>query len=160
MYLGEQLINPTEARLRLSARPGVKGIVIDTRPNTRIQLMLDACNLMRPMAESGRVRVLAVTAAERQALPPGVPTASEAGLPGFVASSWHGFVAPAATPPAIVARLEEAVGAAPREPEPAQALAARGATVRFRDAAAFRAFIAAGRRRWTAVTREAGVTVD
>lgn len=126
----------------------------------RIQLMLDAYNLMRPMVEAGKVRVLAVTAAERQPLLPNVPTAGEAGLPGFVAASWHGFVAPAATPMPIIARLDRAVGEALREPELAKAIGDQGATVRYRSAAEFRDYIAAERARWTGVIREAGITVD
>jgi tripartite-type tricarboxylate transporter receptor subunit TctC len=126
----------------------------------RIDLMLDAYNLMRPMVEAGKVRVLAVTAAEPQALLPEVPTAGEAGMPGFVAASWHAFVAPAATPPAVVRRVGEAVGTILRETELRRSLAAQGATVRHRDAAELKAYMAAERQRWTAVIKEAGITVD
>ena len=122
--------------------------------------MLDAYDLMRPMVESGRVRVLAVTAAERQALLPEVPTTGEAGMPGFVASSWHAFVAPAAAPPAVARRVEEAVGRVLRETDLSQSLAAQGATVRCRNAAELEAYMAAERERWTAVIKEAGFTVD
>ena len=121
--------------------------------------MLDAYDLMRPMVESGRVRVLAVTGAERQALLPEVPTTGEAGMPGFVASSWHAFVAQAAAPPAVVRRVE-AVGRVLRETDLPQSLAAQGATVRCRNAAELEAYMAAERERWTAVIKEAGIAVD
>ncbi|HYG44018.1 MAG TPA: tripartite tricarboxylate transporter substrate binding protein [Bordetella sp.] len=61
---------------------------------------------------AGRLRALAVAAKERLALLPDVPTAAEAGLPGYEEAVWWGLVAPASTPPAIVARLNREVRAA------------------------------------------------
>ena len=58
-----------------------------------------------PQMKSGKVRILAVASQQRLPQLPDVPTASEAGLPGFEVSSWFGVVAPAKTPPAIVERL-------------------------------------------------------
>ncbi len=126
----------------------------------RVQLLLDGYSLMRGAVESGRARVLAVAAAERQAILPGVPTTAEAGLPGFEAGSWHALVAPAGTPPPVLARLEEAVRWSLAETDLPQAFAQQGVVARFRDAAATRAFIAAERERWTRVVREAGITVE
>ena len=70
----------------------------------RIQLLLDGYSLMRGAVESGRARVLAVAATERQAILPQVPTTAEAGLPGFEAGSWHALMAPAGTPAEAIAR--------------------------------------------------------
>ena len=106
------------------------------------------------------MRVLAVTSAERQALPPDVPTTGQAGMPGFVAARWHDFVAPPATPPAVVRRLEEAVGHVLRETDLPPSLGTQGATVRHRNAAELKGYMAAGRERWTAAIEEAGITVD
>jgi tripartite-type tricarboxylate transporter receptor subunit TctC len=58
-----------------------------------------------PHIQSGKVRALAVTSAQRSAALPNVPTMQEAGVPGFDVSSWQAMYAPAGTPPAIVARL-------------------------------------------------------
>jgi tripartite-type tricarboxylate transporter receptor subunit TctC len=58
-----------------------------------------------PQIEAGKLRPLAVAAKSRMALLPDLPTAAEAGVPGYEASSWFGVAAPAGTPPAIVNRL-------------------------------------------------------
>ena len=55
-----------------------------------------------PHIEAGKLRALAVAAKQRMALLPDLPTAAEAGVPNYEASSWFGVVAPAGTPPAIV----------------------------------------------------------
>ena len=126
----------------------------------RIQLLLDGYSLMRGAVEGGRVRLLAVAARERQAILPAVPTTAEAGLPGFEAGSWHALVAPAGTPPAVLARLEAAVAWALAETDLPAAFAGQGVAARFRDAAETRRFIAAERDRWGAVIREAGITLE
>jgi tripartite-type tricarboxylate transporter receptor subunit TctC len=54
---------------------------------------------------AGKLKALAVTSAKRAAIAPQLPTMAEAGLPGFEAQSWYGFLAPAGTPPAIVDQL-------------------------------------------------------
>ena len=81
-------------------------------------------------------------------------------MPGFVAASWHAFVAPAATPPAVVRRVEESVGHVLRATDLPQSIAAQGATVRYRDAVELKAYMTAERERWTAVIKKAGITVD
>jgi len=126
----------------------------------RVQMLIDGYSLMRAVVEGGKARVLAVAAAERQEILPQVPTTAEAGLPGFVAGSWHALVAPAGTPPAVLRRLEEAVAWALRETDLPQAFAGQGVAARFRNAAETRAFIAAERERWGRVVREAGITLD
>ena len=63
-------------------------------------------------ADAGKVRILAVTSAQRDPRLPDVPTAVEAGLKGFELASWVGLLAPAATPPATVARINAALNTA------------------------------------------------
>jgi tripartite-type tricarboxylate transporter receptor subunit TctC len=126
----------------------------------RIQLLLDGYSLMRGAVESGRVRVLAVAAGERQPILPAVPTTAEAGLPGFEAGSWHALVAPAGTPAPVLRRLEAAVAWALRETDLPQAFAQQGVAVRYRTAAETHAFIAEERERWGKVVREAGITLE
>ena len=69
------------------------------------QLMFATSASVVPYIKSGRLRALAVTTAQRSVLMPDLPTVSEAGVPGFEATTWHGVVVPAATPAALVARL-------------------------------------------------------
>ena len=66
--------------------------------------------------EGGRVRALAVTTLRRTQVLPDVPTMDEAGLKGFDASTWHGLVAPAGTPPQVIATLHDAAVKALHDP--------------------------------------------
>jgi tripartite-type tricarboxylate transporter receptor subunit TctC len=68
----------------------------------------------------GKLKALAVTSKERFPVFPNVPTADEQGLKGFDVTGWFGIAAPAATPPAIVAKLNEAVVKALNDPEVAR----------------------------------------
>lgn len=79
-----------------------------------------------PLARAGKLKVLAVMSAERSAVLPGVPTVAESGYPGFEASVWYGFVAPAGLPKPIIAKLHDAVQKAIASPEVRDQLAAAG----------------------------------
>ena len=69
------------------------------------QLLFSSYATMAAMAEGGRLRILAVTSAERTAAAPNLPTAAESGLPGFVFDEWYAVYAPAKTPRPIIDRL-------------------------------------------------------
>ncbi len=126
----------------------------------RVQLIIDGYSLMRSAVEAGRVRVLAVTAAQRQALLPEIPTANEAGLPGFEAGSWHMLVAPRGTPQPALDRLEGALRGALAEPALVEAMAQQGVVARFRGQRDAAAFLTVERERWTRVIREANITAE
>jgi tripartite-type tricarboxylate transporter receptor subunit TctC len=66
-------------------------------------------NLAEVIPQASKLKILAVSGATRAAALPDVPTVAESGYPGFKAATWNGLVAPAATPPAIIARLAEAM---------------------------------------------------
>src|SRR5439155_6532941 len=67
-----------------------------------------------PYMGAGKLRALAVAAKQRLPLLPDVPTAAEAGVPNYEASSWFGIVAPAGTPAPVVERLHKEIAAAVR----------------------------------------------
>jgi tripartite-type tricarboxylate transporter receptor subunit TctC len=69
------------------------------------QLMFGSLGSTLPFVKSGRLRALAVTSVKRSAAIPEMPTIAESGYPGFDAITWHGLLAPAGTPPAIIERL-------------------------------------------------------
>ena len=79
-----------------------------------------------PHVKSDSVRALATTGARRSSVLPDVPTAIEAGVAGFEASTWFGFYAPAGTPRDIVARLNSEIGAILANPAVRQKLAGLG----------------------------------
>jgi tripartite-type tricarboxylate transporter receptor subunit TctC len=86
-----------------------------------------------------------------------VPTLSEAGLTGYEASLWFGIVAPAATPPAIVARLNREIVAALAAPEAKQALSQQGVDARASTPEAFGARIRDEIVKWREVIAKAGI---
>jgi len=80
-----------------------------------------------PFIEAGTLRALGVTTAARSSRLPEVPTLAEAGLPGFETTAWFGALAPAGTPPEILARLHRAVADAVASPDMRQTLERLGA---------------------------------
>lgn len=126
----------------------------------RVHIMIDAFNLSRGAVEAGRVRVIATTGRERMPALPDVPTVAEQGLPDFVAIGWQGLVAPAATPAAIRARLEQAVEWAMRETDLPQTYLGQGSLPHFAGAAAFRRLIEEERTLWARVVREGNIQPD
>lgn len=113
-----------------------------------------------PMARAGTLRCLAATSPERLALLPDVPTVAETIKPGFEALQWFGIIAPARTPPEIVARLNAVVNEAVVTPEVRQRLADEGAEPDPRTPAAFRALIAAEIERWGGLIRRQNIRAD
>jgi tripartite-type tricarboxylate transporter receptor subunit TctC len=108
----------------------------------------------------GRLRPLAVAATRRMALLPDLPTAAEAGLPHYEASSWFGIVAPAATPAPVIARLHREIVAALATPKMQARFADAGARLVGNSPEEFAARIRAERIGWEKVIREAKITAQ
>ncbi len=109
---------------------------------------------------SGAVVPLAVAAKERLALLADVPSAPEAGLPGWEASSWFGVVAPARTPPEIVARLHAEIARAVRQPSMQRFTAESGARMVGNSPAEFARLIVDERRKWGEIIRSANISAE
>ena len=106
--------------------------------------------------KDGRLRALAVTSAHRSKLFPDLPTLAEAGVTGYESHSWYGYVAPAKTPPQIVARLSQEIVRILNLPEVARVVQAQGLEVWTTGAEAFGAFIKTEIEKWTRVIKEVG----
>jgi tripartite-type tricarboxylate transporter receptor subunit TctC len=126
----------------------------------QIHMMFGEVAGLLPMVRAGKLRALGVASETRNALAPELPTLMEDGLPDFVALTFTGIVAPAATPPAIVARLNGAINAALAEPEVRVALERLGAELRPGAPAEFAAFLAKEKTKWDEVVRQSGVTMN
>ena len=113
-----------------------------------------------PHVQAGKLRVLAVGSDKRFALLPDVPTAIEAGVPGFEASVWWGLVAPARTPPDIVAKLNAETNKALHDPVIAKKLADLGVVTTPGSSTDFANFIAKQTEVWSAVIKKAGIRPD
>ena len=108
--------------------------------------------------KNGRVKALAVSAPARIPQMPDVPTAVEAGIPGFNASTYVGMLAPAGTPDAIIARLSGAVQKALRKPEVAQRLDSCCSAKLFHSTPAeFDDYLRRDRVRWSQAINAAGI---
>jgi tripartite-type tricarboxylate transporter receptor subunit TctC len=106
---------------------------------------------------AGKLRALAVTGAVRNPTLPDVPTIAEAGLPGYEASLWQAIVAPAATPPAIVARLNREVAAVLADRDVLEALAKQGVDAEPGSPADLAARIRDDVTKWREVITSAGI---
>ena len=122
-----------------------------------VQYIFDAPMTSRSLAESGKLRILAVTSAQRSPVLPDVPTAAELGLPGFVATSWSGIVAPARTPADIVARLGRSVRQGLQARDLQQRFAAMGVTAEGGTPEDFARFIREESIKWSTAAKNAGV---
>ncbi|MGB9117003.1 tripartite tricarboxylate transporter substrate binding protein [Bradyrhizobium sp.] len=93
----------------------------------QVQMMIDAVTTMAPNVSQGQVRALATTGEKRSSVLPEVPTAEEAGLPGYEATIWLGLMAPTGTPKPVIDKLNAAVNAAIKRPEIVKLWADQGA---------------------------------
>ena len=89
-----------------------------------------------------------------------VPTISEAGVPGYEALNWWGLLAPAGTPPAIIARLHKALEEAQDAPEIQQQFEKEGAATRKMSSAEFGKFIESEMKKWERVVKESGIKAE
>jgi tripartite-type tricarboxylate transporter receptor subunit TctC len=109
---------------------------------------------------AGTIVPLAVAAKERLAVLPDVPTAAEAGLPGWEASSWFGVVAPAATPPDIIRRLHAEIAKAVRQPSMARFTTQSGARMVGNTPEEFARLIVDERKKWGEIIKAANITAQ
>mgnify|MGYP003600955770 FL=1 len=126
----------------------------------QFDVALDLLPHAMPFMQSGRVRPLAIAAPKRSPLLPDVPTAAEAGIPGYEVSSWHGFVVPSGTPPSIVDKLNSDLNRMLLEDEVKKAFAAQGVVPDGGTPAQFRGFIDGQMALWKKVVSDRNITVD
>lgn len=122
-----------------------------------VQLSFVAIAPALPHVKAGRLRALAVTAAKRSPVVPGVPTFVEAGVPGFEVDNWNGILAPAGTPKRVIARLHAEVVKAGSAPDVAEQFARQGAEVRTSSPEEFSKIIRVEVAKWAKVVKAAGI---
>ena len=126
------------------------------------QLPLVAVNALEvlPHVKSGKLKVLAVLSPTRSAIYPDVPTIAESGFPGFEASVWYGFVAPAATPKPIVVKLHAEIQKALQTKEVKDRMNSVGGEVIAGSSEMFANLIRSERQRYEKLVREANIKPD
>jgi tripartite-type tricarboxylate transporter receptor subunit TctC len=126
-----------------------------------IQVAFAAPTTVIQHIKAGRLRVLATTAAKRWSGMPELPTVAESGIPGFTfEAAWHGMFAPAATPAAIVARIQSEVAAAIRTPKMRDFLESGGYVPVGNTPAEFRKFLEADLKKVAEIARIANVNPE
>ncbi|MDR1646494.1 MAG: tripartite tricarboxylate transporter substrate binding protein [Zoogloeaceae bacterium] len=125
-----------------------------------VNLAFDTLLILAPQVKAGKVKGLALSSAQRSPILPEVPTAAEAGLPGYILSSWFGFVTPAGTPSEIVARLNKELQRIAQRPETKAKLAEQGLDALATTPEVFAQQIREDSKRWGELVKKSGAAQD
>jgi tripartite-type tricarboxylate transporter receptor subunit TctC len=113
--------------------------------------------VLLPQIKAGKITPIAVGAPKRVAGAPEVPTTAEVGMPNLLTENWYGMVAPAKTPPQVIAALNKAAVEAMKDPAVIDKLASQGAILVGGTPDELRAFIDSETKKWAKVIKDAGV---
>ena len=119
----------------------------------QIQMLFDSVPTMAPLIKAGKVRALGTSGTARSAILPDVPTIAEAGVPGFQATLWVGFMAPAGTPQPIVDKLNREIIKIVSRPDIKAAWEQQGAEPVTMTQPQFKAFMDAQIAKWANVIK-------
>jgi len=126
----------------------------------QVQLMIDPLVSSAQHVKTGRLRALAITSPARSPLAPELPTMAEAGLPGYEFAAWFLLLAPAATPPAVVAKINAQVVKSLDTPETRETYKAQGAEPGKGTPAELQAFLAGEIRRYAKLVKDTGMKAE
>lgn len=123
----------------------------------QIQVMFTTVASAASLVESGQLRAIAVTSAERSPAFPNLPTVSEAGVPGYAAEAWYGVYAPAKTPPEIIDRLNRSAAKAVQAGSFKKLGVNEGLVMVAEPPAALDSYFLGEEARWRQVIKDAGI---
>jgi tripartite-type tricarboxylate transporter receptor subunit TctC len=126
----------------------------------QIHMMIDGIGSLLPHIRDGKARALAVTGTTRSPDLPDVPTMIESGYPDYVLSFWTGIMAPAGTPPDLVAKVNAAINQGLKSPEMKQSLAKFNVEPNIASPQEFGTFLAAEARKWADVVKATNIKVE
>lgn len=126
----------------------------------QIHFMFDTINSVAGFIRGNRMRLLGVTTAKRIALFPDAPTLGESGMPGFEAGAWQGMMVPAGTPADVINRLNTELNKALKSTEVQERLAKQGVETLGSTPAEYGAFIDSELKRWGALIKAIGISLD
>lgn len=159
-HLGGELLN-TMADIKITHVPYKgEGPAITDAIAGHVPVVLTTLSAGLPFFNSGRLIPLAVTTKQRSSVLPDVPTASEAGVTGYVAEPWFGVFAPAKTPMLIIQKLNEASNRAILSPEVSENIKAIGGYATPGSPEQFSEYMKAETLRWKGVIDKTGAKVD
>lgn len=125
-----------------------------------VHLLFAALSNVQPLLKTGKIKLLAVSNAKRSVALPDLPTLAESGLPGFDATTWNGFLAPASTPAEVVQRLNKAIGQIIAMPEVQKRLLVAGAEPAGGSPEQFSQLLKRETAAWASVIERTGVKLD
>jgi tripartite-type tricarboxylate transporter receptor subunit TctC len=126
----------------------------------QIQMMIDGIGSLLPHIRDGKARALAVTGTTRSGDLPDVPTMIESGYPDYVLSFWTGILAPAGTPPELVAKVNAAINRGLQSPEMRQSLAKFNVEPNIASPQEFSAFLGAEARKWADIVKATNIKIE
>jgi tripartite-type tricarboxylate transporter receptor subunit TctC len=126
----------------------------------RCQVMFATALSVKAYLDANRLRPLGVTTLKRMDSMPNIPTIAEAGVPGFEATTWHGLVAVAGTPRAVLAKLNTEANAVLKDPQVSKFLESQGAIIEGGTPEKFSAYIKSEIPKWAKVIKDSGARAD
>jgi tripartite-type tricarboxylate transporter receptor subunit TctC len=123
----------------------------------QVQMAFLDLPVILPHIKAGTLRGIALGAKERASSAPDVPTTAEVGMPDLLIENWYGMIAPAQTPPAVIAELNRITTQAMADPSVKEKLADQGLTLVPQTPDEFRALIDTESKKWAKVIKDAGV---
>lgn len=135
--------------------PAVTGLL-----GGEIDVAVDTLTVLVPQIQAGKLKGLVLSSAERSPLLPNVPSAVEAGLPGFVASGWFGIVLPKGAAPELVEKLSGAIATIAKAPQTAERFGQNGISVEHSSPQGFAELIAQDNQRWGEVIQAGKITLE
>jgi tripartite-type tricarboxylate transporter receptor subunit TctC len=123
----------------------------------QVQAFFADVPVLMPQINGGKVRPLATASNQRNPMLPDVPTLAEVGYPGTASDNWYGLLAPAKTPPAIIAKIHDAFVAATNDPVVKDKLIKSGAIPVANTPEQFGQFLKEELARWGKLVREKGI---
>jgi tripartite-type tricarboxylate transporter receptor subunit TctC len=137
------------------AAPGITDLI-----GGQIDVMFTTVASAAPLVESGQLRAIAVTSAERSPAFPQLPTVAEAGVPGYAAESWYGLFAPAGTPRDVIDRLNMSAASAAQSEAFRKLSINEGLVTVALPPEALDRYFHDEEERWRRVISEAGIKVE
>ncbi len=126
----------------------------------QVQFMAESIPQAAAYHKQGKVKALAVTSRERNPALPDIPTVQEAGIRNFEVVGFYGFLAPAGTPPDVVAKLSDAFRQVMGQPDLRSRMVAQGADPAFLGGEDFARFLNAEMPKWAAAVKASGAKLD
>jgi tripartite-type tricarboxylate transporter receptor subunit TctC len=126
----------------------------------QVQMTFLDLPVILPQIKAGNLHPIALGAKQRAPQAPDVPTTAEVGMPDLLIENWYGMVAPAATPPEVIARLNRITTEAMSDPQVKEKLGDQGLTMVPQMPDEFRAYIVSETKKWAKVIRDAGVETN